>query len=103
MPKQVRGVSVNGLTVTHELRPDKLAKLGDVAVGDLEGLLNRIRVRYIPLFSKDALAATSPPHLVPLLSAARTSHCPADLCLRAPSPLRMRLHACARERVRACG
>ncbi len=103
MPKQVRGVSVNGLTVTHELRPDKLAKLGDVAVGDLEGLLNRIRVRYIPLFSKDALAATSPPHLVPLRSAARTSHCPADLRLRAPSPLRTRLHVCARERVRACG
>lgn len=76
MPKQVRGVSVNGLTVTHELRPDKLAKLGDVAVGDLEGLLNRIRVRYIPLFSKDALAATSPPHLVPLRSAARTSLAP---------------------------
>jgi hypothetical protein len=99
-------VSVNGLTVTHELRPDKLAKLGDVAVGDLEGLLNRIRVRYIPLFSKGALAATaatSPPHIVPLRSAARTSHCPADLRLRAPSPLRMRLHVCARERVRACG
>lgn len=96
-------MSVNGLTVTHELRPDKLAKLGDVAVGDLEGLLNRIRVRYIPLFSKGALAATSPPHIVPLRSAARTSHCPADLRLRAPSPLRMRLHVCARERVRACG
>ena len=96
-------MSVNGLTVTHELRPDKLAKLGDVAVGDLEGLLNRIRVRYIPLFSKGALAATSPPHIVPLRSAARTSHCPADLRLRAPSPLRMRLHVRARERVRACG